>query len=123
MQHLHRFAPLSGREAFAQLTSLEQRGSAWDYSAHFQQLVRLAGEAHLTPAGTLWCYTRGLRPELQVQVHIQRPATLQAAMSIAHGVDDVHAATRPRWQRQRAARRWQSRARKWEHSCPADQEL
>ena len=80
----------SGKEAFARLCSLEQRGTAREYTRKFRDLSLQADKDLLTPSATMFYYIRGLRIELRTHVETLDPASYDEAVKIAEAADEAH---------------------------------
>ena len=80
----------SGKDAFARLTCLEQRGSARDYTRRFRELSLQADKTLITPNAQKFYYIKGLRLELRTHVETLDPASYDDAVRIAEAADEAH---------------------------------
>ena len=83
-----RFSPIEEiKIARTKMLTLKQQGSVREYCARFQQLHNvLAGE--LGEQLSIHLFTKGLRPEIALQVDLKEPATLTGAMSFAQRMEE-----------------------------------
>ena len=83
-----RFAPVNeASEARDTLAQLTQTGSVQQYAYRFQQAALLL--ADLPQAQLVYQFMRGLKLDVQLQVKLHQPATLERAIRIAYEVDST----------------------------------
>ena len=76
-----RYGPPLHSAPLAELADCRRTGTVADYQDRFQALLARAGP--LEEAQSVQLFTGGLLPPLSIDVRIQNPQTLAAAMSLA----------------------------------------
>ena len=86
---LDKFTPLNHKQvAMDRLTRLVQLKAVRSYNQRFSELLLEIGTS-MTEESLLLTYLNNLKPALSVQVRLQQPTTVLAAMKLAEAADDA----------------------------------